>query len=323
LVSVERLHDGRREGFGSVLGTVIHVVRLVTAQGGGSPTLGGVPGEVEVVNDDRARQVAERLAELSRQRERGLMTEWEYHEASRLLLEGTDEAFPGPGADHFLTSDRAHVARVDRRERLRCIRLAALVVILSAAAAAIWFLLLRSGDAVGTESAPSTSIAEQGIEGTSVPVESLPDEAQPTTTTTIAAELLEVGDTVMAHRRTASELRADAEAANALWEERTATYADTHEEFLRIASEARVLAEEAAGFSAPTGFVREYRLTVAVLEELADAAEGLVAGLEASDDGTRRRESLEALIIADRAHDAAVTALLTQLGIQEVPEPAL
>jgi len=277
-----------------------------------------------VENDERAREVAERLAELSRLRERGQMTEWEYHEASRLLLEGTDEAFPGPETDRYLPSDHAYATWARKRARAKWVRLGALVVVLGGAAVAVWFFMLRPDGAAETQAAPASTTAGDGSVETTVPVTTTAaGGGQTVTTTTVPSQLLQVAEAVRGQRSSAEEIRADAEAANALWEERTATYATTHDEFVRIAGEAGALAEDAAAYPAPTGFVRDYQLTVTVLEEFAEAASGLVTGLEASDDGTRRREALEALVTADRAHDAAVTALLTLLGVEDVPQPAL
>lgn len=275
-------------------------------------------------NDDRARRVAERLAELSRRRERGLITEWEYHEASRLVLEGADDAPPGDVSDYPPLPGPVRIARAHRRAPARWVRLATTIVVLGALAAATWFFLLRDGDAAGTQAVTTTSAAGPSTSGTSVPPTTVPDgDDPPATTTTIPSQLLEVGEAVLGHRSTAAALRADAEAASGLWEEREATYAATLDEFTRIAAEAQALVEDAAAVAAPTGFVRDYQLTVTVLEEFAEAAAGLVTGLEASDDGSRRRAALESLVVADRAHDAAVTALLTLLGIDEPPQPAL
>jgi hypothetical protein len=275
-----------------------------------------------VVEDDRAREVAERLAELSRRRERGLLTDWEYQEASRLVLEGTDEAFPGPESGIYVSS--AH-GRSRRRARAR-LGLVALVAVIGGVAAGIWFFVLRDDGGGTAEAVTATTAAGTDAQDTSIPpTTSVASGGVPvtTTTTTLPSELLEVEETVTAHRSTASGLRADAEEANALWEDRTASFAETHEVFMRISSEARALVEEAAAFSAPVGFVRDYQLTVTVLEEFAGAAGGLVTGLEASDDGTMRRRALEALVTADLAHGAAVTALLTLLGVEEAPTPAL
>jgi hypothetical protein len=274
--------------------------------------------------NDRAHELAERLADLSRQREQGLITEWEYHEASRLLLEGSDGESPEPETSRYHPSDHAYATSARKRSRV-WLRLGVAVVLFAGAAAAVWLFLLRGDDAAGAAPASTTTAAAPGAGGSGISGTTIPegDDQVTTTTTTLAPQLFEFADTVLAHRSAAATIRADAESANALWEERSATYAATHEEFIRIAAEAGALVEEAAGYEPPTGYVRDYQLTINVLEELADAADGLVDGLEASDDGTRRRAALEALILADRAHDASVTALLTMMGIEDLPQPAL
>lgn len=275
--------------------------------------------------NDRAHEVAERLAELSRQRERGLITEWEYHEASSVILEGRDAGYPAPEAGAALPLGRAYVRPAQRRLRVRWLRVGILVVVLAGVAAAVWLLVVQGDDAEGSPAATTTpTTTARGPAESTVPATTVPSGGgEPTTTTTLPSQLASIAEAVRGHRSAAETLRAEAEAANVLWEERTADYAATHDEFARIAEEARSLAAAAAEVSPPTGFVRDYRLTVTVLDELAEAAAGLVSGLEASDDGTRRRAALEALVTADLAHDAAVTALLTMLGIEDVPQPAL
>ena len=50
------------------------------------------------------------------------------------------------------------------------------------------------------------------------------------------------------------------------------------------------------------------------LGTMADAAEGLISGLEARDDGSLRREALQVLVAAEQEHQDAAAALWTLVG---------
>ena len=121
----------------------------------------------------------------------------------------------------------------------------------------------------------------------------------------------------------AADLVAAIEAANTAWDENGAGYGATQTAFSESARALDVLIAAVVDAKPPADYEQGWQDRLDALQALADAVDEVIAGLAASDDGTRRREALQILMDAHAAHaEAAATFVAsTHLALLEEGEP--
>jgi hypothetical protein len=115
-----------------------------------------------------------------------------------------------------------------------------------------------------------------------------------------AVDLVPVFDAVfvgMAER--ISELDDAAQRANAGWESQTTSFDDTHDRFTTLVADAAATSDVIGLLPIPVELATRYTDVIAAIEEFELAGRALLAGLEAPDDGTLRRNA--AARLADTA----------------------
>ncbi|MDX1690594.1 MAG: hypothetical protein R3290_06195 [Acidimicrobiia bacterium] len=91
--------------------------------------------------------------------------------------------------------------------------------------------------------------------------------------------------------------------ANAAWEAETASYDDTHARMSQAVADAGAFSDVVGLLPVPAELATRYADAIAAIEEFELAARAVLAGLEAPDDGTLRREA------ADRLAETATRVL--------------
>jgi hypothetical protein len=126
-----------------------------------------------------------------------------------------------------------------------------------------------------------------------------------TTTTTLPSDVAAFLVTLNAYESQVTAFQADANAINADWEDRR-----VYNEALSSFEEARAAVtsweDEVAGAQVPTVLAEAHVELVLEVEKLAPAVDNIIAGLEAPDDGTLRRQ---AMIAFNDQVDAILTAI--------------
>ena len=140
--------------------------------------------------------------------------------------------------------------------------------------------------------------------------------AAPTTTTSttlpadIKAFLLEVDR----FEDVAKELDVELNSVNDAWEAKEIDFDTAHADFTAVRDGAQVLADEVTATSVPDPYVEAWPETIALAEDLVVRADAVIAGLEAPDDGTARREAVA-------AYDTATADFLAQLDVVRAQTP--
>jgi len=125
---------------------------------------------------------------------------------------------------------------------------------------------------------------------TTVPVEE-------TTTTTLPPELAEFMKLVDGFADTANSIAADINATNEAWENRegdTPSFVDTLHAFEASKEDAQTLSDEVAAATPPDVYAEVWPDAVSTAATLPSGINAIIEGLRAPDDGTARREAVEA-----------------------------
>ena len=107
-----------------------------------------------------------------------------------------------------------------------------------------------------------------------------------------AADLVPVFDAIfigIAER--IGELDASAQRANTAWESQTASYDDTHGRLTTVVADSGAISDVMGLLPIPIDLATRYTDVIAAIEEFEAAARALLAGLEAPDDGSLRRQA--------------------------------
>jgi hypothetical protein len=88
-----------------------------------------------------------------------------------------------------------------------------------------------------------------------------------------------------------SELDDAAQRANTAWDAKTGSFDDTHDRFTTLVADAAALSDVVGLLPVPIELATRYTEVIAAIEEFELAARALLAGLEAPDDGSLRRNA--------------------------------
>ena len=138
-----------------------------------------------------------------------------------------------------------------------------------------------------------------------------PTTTSSTTTTTLPNDILAFLQELERFEEIAITLQADLEQVNDDWEDRErtgATLEETEAGFEAVRDAAQVLSDEVAATTVPEPFPPAWPDTIIAAQLLPNTAQDVIDGLLAPDDGTSRREAVE-------AYAEATTAFLDQLDV--------
>ena len=116
--------------------------------------------------------------------------------------------------------------------------------------------------------------------------------APPATTTTLPNDILAFLQEVDRFDATASELQTELNAVNDAWEAGDIDFDTALAGFEAVRDGAQTLANEVAATSVPDPYTPAWPDTITAAQDLVVAAEAVIAGLQAPDDGTARREAV-------------------------------
>ncbi len=116
--------------------------------------------------------------------------------------------------------------------------------------------------------------------------------APPATTTTLPNDILAFLQEVDRFDARASELQTELNAVNDAWEAGEIDFDAALAGFETVRDGAQDLANEVAATSVPDPYTPAWPDTITASQDLVVAAEAVIAGLQAPDDGTARREAV-------------------------------
>lgn len=129
-----------------------------------------------------------------------------------------------------------------------------------------------------------------------------------TTTTTLPNDILAFLQELDRFEGVAEQLQTDLNAVNESWEAGDIEIEQAEAGFTAVRDGAQVLANEVAATSVPDQYTPAWPDTIAASQALVSAADAVVAGLLAPDDGSARRESVV-------AYNEATIAFTNQLDV--------
>lgn len=118
-----------------------------------------------------------------------------------------------------------------------------------------------------------------------------------TTTTTLPADIAAFLALVDTYELTANSIANDIDEANTAWENKTdgvPSFADTLAAFEAAKVEAQTLSESVAATNVPDAYVDVWPDAATTAATLPPGVDAVIEGLQAPDDGTARREAVEA-----------------------------
>ena len=116
--------------------------------------------------------------------------------------------------------------------------------------------------------------------------------APPSTTTTLPNDILAFLQEVDRFDEAATALQTDLNAVNDAWEADEIDFDAALAGFEAVQQGAQQLANEVAATSVPDPYTPAWPDTIAASQDLVVAADAVIAGLQAPDDGTARREAV-------------------------------
>lgn len=137
-----------------------------------------------------------------------------------------------------------------------------------------------------------------------------------TTTTTLPTDVAAFLVTLDAYENQVTALQADVTAINTDWEDSQITFDEARDSFTEVGAAIAAWEDEVAGAAdVPAELAEGHVALVVEVEKLAPAVDDIIAGLEAPDDGTLRREAVAAfgaqveavLEVIDALRDQAAT----------------
>ncbi len=129
-----------------------------------------------------------------------------------------------------------------------------------------------------------------------------------TTTTTLANDILAFLQELDRFEGVAVQLQTDLNAVNDSWEAGDIELEQAEAGFTAVRDGAQVLANEVAATSVPDPYTPAWPDTITASQALVSAADAVIAGLLAPDDGTARREAVV-------AYNEATVAFTSQLDV--------
>lgn len=190
-----------------------------------------------------------------------------------------------------------------------------ILVICQAVFIPLGFSLARRSATSPTTSAPPSTVPTTTVAAAATTTSVL-------ATTTVPAGYAALAEAALDQRERAAALTERAGQTNSDWEQRLIRYAEARTLFAEVAVEAQALYAEAITHESPTALAEAYARSLEALVSLAEAANALVPGLDAPDDGSARRHAMDSMVTADDEHCRAVETLLALAGVdQAVPSP--
>lgn len=135
-----------------------------------------------------------------------------------------------------------------------------------------------------------------------------------TTSTTLPADMRAFLLEVDRFEEVAKQLDVELNAVNDAWEAKEIDFDAAHAGFTTVSDGARVLADEVTATSVPDPYVDVWPESIALAEDLVVKADAVIAGLEAPDDGTARREAVA-------AYDTATADFVAHLDVVRAQTP--
>jgi len=150
--------------------------------------------------------------------------------------------------------------------------------------------------------------AEVPLASTTLPVttSSLPPE---TTTTTQPPEIESFLLLIDGYEATALEIQTSIDETNDAWEIREISFSETLDRFTQAQTDAQTLSESVAATNPPEVYATVWPEAVTSAARLPPGVDDIIAGLRAPDDGTLRREAVEAYSALTQAFVDALTVV--------------
>lgn len=152
---------------------------------------------------------------------------------------------------------------------------------------------------------PAADVAASTSTTEATTTTSVPD---PTTTTTLGNDILAFIQEVERFGTAATELDAQLIEVNDAWDARDISAEDALSGFTAVRDGAQDLANQVAATAVPDPFTPAWPDTITDAQALVTAADAVIAGFEAPDDGTLRREAVE-------GYSATTVAFQDQLDV--------
>ena len=125
-----------------------------------------------------------------------------------------------------------------------------------------------------------------------------------TTSSTLANDVLAFLQEIDRFDTVSQELLTQLNEVNDAWEARDISQEQAGEGFAAVRDGAQALANEVAATAVPDPFQPAWPDTIAASQALVTAADNVIAGFEAPDDGTLRREAVDAYAVETAAFQA-------------------
>ncbi len=133
--------------------------------------------------------------------------------------------------------------------------------------------------------------------------------ATTTTTTTVPPEIADFLRLVATYGERARGIQGDVNEVNDAWEAREISFGEARDGFTTARDDAQSLADDVGATDVPADFEDLWPDVITAADALPIAADEVLAGLAASDDGTRRREAVAAYDTATDVFVASLAAL--------------
>jgi hypothetical protein len=130
-----------------------------------------------------------------------------------------------------------------------------------------------------------------------------------TTTTTVPPEIADFLRLVATYGERARGIQGDVNEVNDAWEAREISFGEARDGFTAARDDAQSLADDVGATDVPADFEDLWPDVITAADALPIAADEVLAGLAASDDGTRRREAVAAYDTATDVFVASLAAL--------------
>ena len=135
-----------------------------------------------------------------------------------------------------------------------------------------------------------------------------------TTTTTLPREIADFARLVATYGERARRIQTDVHEVNDAWEADEISFGETRDGFTAARDEAQSLADDVGATDVPADFEDLWPDVITAADALPPAADALLAGLAATDDGTARREAVEAYDVATDVFVASLDDVVNPTG---------
>jgi hypothetical protein len=135
-----------------------------------------------------------------------------------------------------------------------------------------------------------------------------------TTTTTLPPEIADFVRLVATYGERAGRIQTDVREINDAWEADEISFVETRDGFAASRDDAQSLADDVGATDVPADFEDLWPDVIAAADALPPAADALLAGLAAPDDGTARRDAVEAYDVATDVFVASLDDVANPTG---------